>query len=62
MRDEIIKALANHFHINTDINSYDWNSGCTICGNDGEYRWLTLREIVEVVDDVTSMYEDYDED
>ena len=49
-KEELIEALAVYFQIDEDIDGYDWNSGCTICGNDGEYRWLTLSNVVEALE------------
>ena len=52
LRNDIIKAIAEYYGIDADVNSYDWNAGCTICGNDGEYNWLTLRNVLKAIDGV----------
>ena len=55
-RDELIEAIAEYFHISDDLDSFEWVSGATIRGEDGEYRWMTLANIVEAVEDLL----DYD--
>ncbi len=49
-KSELIETLAEYFCITDDIRSYDWQSGCTICGDNGEYRWLTLANIVDALE------------
>lgn len=57
-REELITALADYFHINEDTRSFEWQGGCTIPGEDGEYRWLTLVNVIEALEDYLD--EDWD--
>ena len=50
-KEEFIKAIAEYFCITEDTNDYDWNSGCTIYGDDGEHRWMTLSNIMDALED-----------
>ncbi len=50
IKQRLREALAEYFQI--DTNGYDWESGCTIQGKDGNYRWMTLNNIVMVLEDV----------
>ena len=50
VKEQIIKALAEYYAI--DENSCDWEMGATILGDDGEYRWLTLNNVVEALEEV----------
>lgn len=52
IKNKIINAIADYYHINNDEYSYEWTAGCTICGDDHEYRWLTLGNVLEAIDDV----------
>lgn len=51
-RDDIIERLATWFHIDPnedgeyDLQSYDWQSGCSFNG-----RWLNLATIVELLEE-----------
>ena len=53
-REMVMEALANYYNIEPDedgeydINSYDWQSGCSFHGSD---RWLTLSDIVYCMED-----------
>ena len=51
IKNEFIKALADYYHIEADVNSYDFNSGCTVYGDDHEYRWLTLSNVIDALDE-----------
>ena len=58
MKMDIIKALADHYHIEADddegqnpdreyefdLNDYDWQAGCYCNG-----EWLSLAEVVNVI-------------
>ena len=66
-RHEVIEALANYFQIDIPMGgdlsgSYDWCAGCTISGNDGEYRWLTLENVVDALDRAWLLSDDDDWD
>lgn len=52
IRDEIIEALAEAYGIEPedggyDLDDYDWRSGCG--GFHGDYTWLSLKNVVEVL-------------
>lgn len=60
-REELIDALASYYHI--ESNGSQFQGGCTILGKDGEYRWLTLENVVEALEDYCEEddYDDYDD-
>lgn len=63
IKDEIIEALAEAYGIEKDedgkydLDDYEWTSGCS--GYHGEYSWLTLANVVEIL---TGALEYRDED
>lgn len=60
LREEVIEAIANYYRITTDTDDYDWNSGCTVRGDDGEYRWMTFNNVLEAIEEA-GVLEDEDE-
>lgn len=58
-RDEIIEALATYYHISP--NSPSFLMGSTVLGSDGEYRWLTLNNVVEALEDLCEEDDDWDD-
>lgn len=60
-RETFIKTIANYYHISDDPRDYDWNSGCTVYGDDGECRWMTFSNILEALEyEFDEEDEDYD--
>ena len=52
IKNDIIDAIADYYRIESDPNSYEWQAGATILGADGEYRWLTLSDVLSAIDGV----------
>lgn len=64
-KSEVIEALADYFKLDVPSNidcDGDWISGATILGNDGEYRWMTLANIIEALDRAWLLDDDDDDD
>lgn len=60
-RETFIETIANYYHISKDTKDGDWTGGCTIAGDDREYRWLTLSNILEALEyEFDEDDEDYD--
>ena len=61
---EIIEALAEAFGIEPDENGgydlegYEWRAGCG--GYNGDYSWLSLKNVVEVLADALSWRDEED--
>ena len=63
-RAEVINALADYFQVKPQKGDYfsgDWVCGCTILGDDGEYRWLTLENVIEALDRAWLLDDDDDD-
>lgn len=58
-RETFIKAIADYYQISDDTRGYDWHSGCTVGGDDGEHRWMTFSNILEALEPYFDDEEDY---
>lgn len=67
---DAIRALANRFNIdmpredsygNLDLDYGEWSSGGYCLGNDNEYRWQSLKTVIEALDDACLFDDEEDE-